>query len=238
MHISRVLAESLAASRNQAEDEARFLRDMEVAMAVSKADVRAAAAHELSEREGDASTAPSPRAHVQAGPSASTSETTGASHPASDFLRERRILEQQRLARMNKAQSQTQQKTHKRSYSASLSEDESDEDARPLKRKPSKKPVVSSSSATTTANGPEGVGEMFWDGELRQTANRYTDRTDTKPTFRISEIIGDVSRSFASRQVLVTDGGRRVEEASRVCHSFVVRKYGGLDVSVVHARGG
>ena len=176
-------------------------------MAASKGDSRSAAVHESSESEGDPSTAPSPRAYVQAGPSARTSDLTGASHPASDFLRERRIMEQQRLARMNKAQAQTQLKAQKRSYSASLSEDESDEDPRPLKRKPSKLPVPSSSSTTTAANGTQDDGEVFWNGELRQTANRYTERTDTKPTFRISEIIGDVSRSCTVRRILMTDGG-------------------------------
>ena len=196
--ISRVLAESLAASQNQAEDEARFLRDLEVAMAASKESTRAAAAHGSLEDGDDASITP-PRAHIRAGPSRSNSDIPGASHPASDFLKERRILEQQRIARMNKAQSQTQQKTQKRSHSASLSEDESDEDARPLKRKPSKKPLASSSSTTTRPNEAEGVGEMFWHGELRQTANRYTERMDKKPTFRISEIIGDVSSPFTSR---------------------------------------
>ena len=175
-------------------------------MAASKADTRATAARGSFEDEDDASITPSPRAHIQAGPSKSNNDITGASHPASDFLRERRILEQQRVARMNKAQSQTQQKTQKRSHSASLSEDESDEEPRPLKRKPSRKLVASSSSTIATANGTEDVGEMFWNGELRQTANRYTERTDEKPTFRISEIIGDVSRLFTARQMIwVTD---------------------------------
>jgi len=39
-------------------------------------------------------------------------------------------------------------------------------------------------------------GEMFWDGELRQTANMHVDPgrngEDGKPVFRLSEIIGDV----------------------------------------------
>lgn len=166
-------------------------------MAASKESTRAAAAHGSLEDGDDASITP-PRAHIRAGPSRSNSDITGASHPASDFLKERRILEQQRIARMNKAQSQTQQKTQKRSHSASLSEDESDGEPRPLKRKPSRKLVASSSSTVKTANGTEDVGEMFWNGELRQTANRYTERTDEKPTFRISEIIGDVSRSFTA----------------------------------------
>ena len=177
-------------------------------MAASKADTRAAAVHGSLEDEDDASITPSPRAHIRAGPSTSNSSSTGASHPASDFLRERRILEQQRIARMNRAQSQGPLKTQKRSHSASLSEDESDEEPRPLKRKPSRKLLASSSSAIKTVNGTEDVGEMFWNGELRQTANRYTERTDEKPTFRISEIIGDVSRSSTARQIWVTDGGK------------------------------
>lgn len=193
MHTSRVLAESLAASQNQANDEARFLHDLEVALAASKADARAAADHESSDSESGPSATPFPRPGLQAGPSASISNIAGASNPASDFLKERRILEMQRIARMNEAQTQTRQKAQKRSYSASLSEDESDGYPRPLKRKSSRKAVASSSATTTTASVAEDVGEMFWNGELRQTANRYTERTDKKPTFRISEIIGDVS---------------------------------------------
>jgi len=174
-------------------------------MAASKADARAAAALKSSDSESGPSTAPSPRARLQAGPSATTSNVAGASNPASDFLKERRILEQQRIARMNKAQTQSRQQPQKRSHSASLSEGESDEDPRPLKRKPSEMPVASSSATTATASRAEDLGEMFWNGELRQTANRYTERTDKKPTFRISEIIGDVSL-YSSHTRLVIDG--------------------------------
>jgi tyrosyl-DNA phosphodiesterase-1 len=189
-----VLAESVAAPQNHADDEARFLRDLEAALAASKADARAAAdAHASS----DSDAAPSPRAQ---GPSASTSNGAGAgaSNPASEFLRERRILEQQRLVRMNKGQGQPARRhtAQKRNYSASMSEEEeSDADGRSLKRN---RPAATTTTTTTTTAGAvaEDLGQMFWSGELRQTANRFTERTDGKPTFRVSEIIGDVRLSF------------------------------------------
>jgi hypothetical protein len=190
-----VLAESVAASQNHADDEARFLRDLEAALAASKADARAAAdAHASS----DSDAAPSPR--VQ-GPFASTSNGTGAgaSNPASEFLRERKILEQERLARMNMGQGQPARRhtAQKRSYSASMSEEESDADGRPLKR--NRHAATPTTTATAVA---EDLGEMFWSGELRQTANRFTERTDGKPTFRVSEIISDVRLSFLTTRGL------------------------------------
>lgn len=160
-------------------------------MAASKADARAAAARESSDSESS--------------PFASTSNVAAASNPASDFLKERRILEQQRIARMKKSQTYTRQQAQKRSYSASLSEDESDGYTRPLKRRPSGKPVASSSATPTTVGAVEDLGEMFWNGELRQTANRYTEKTDIKPTFRISEIIGDVSLYLSHTKLLIDE---------------------------------
>lgn len=61
------------------------------------------------------------------------------------------------------------------------------------------------SSSSHSGSGPGvtnalGAGEteekMFWQGELRQTANKHVDpRKDGKSTFRLSELIGSV-RSF------------------------------------------
>ena len=46
-----------------------------------------------------------------------------------------------------------------------------------------------STSSSASANQPP----MFWKGEIRQTANMHVDpKKDTKPTFRLSEIIGEV----------------------------------------------
>jgi tyrosyl-DNA phosphodiesterase-1 len=50
----------------------------------------------------------------------------------------------------------------------------------------------------------EGV-EVFWDGELRQTANAHVELgrngEDGRPIFRLSQIIGDVSLLFYSTYV-------------------------------------
>jgi tyrosyl-DNA phosphodiesterase-1 len=47
--------------------------------------------------------------------------------------------------------------------------------------------------------------EVFWDGELRQTANAHVELgrngEDGRPIFRLSQIIGDVSRFFYSTYV-------------------------------------
>ena len=102
---------------------------------------------------------------------------------------------------MHHAQPHNRLQARKRSYSTSLSEDESDGDSRLLKRRPSRAPVASSAAIRTT----EEQGEVFWNGELRQTANRYTEGTDKKPTFRISEIIGDVSTSSIAYQTWATN---------------------------------
>lgn len=99
---------------------------------------------------------------------------TSKSTLASDFLKQRALLEKERLAR-----------SKKRSYSPAESDDESDE------------PVHVSKKPTRSSNTPSGApstdeGDVFWNGEIRQTANRVTQSTDTRPTFRISEIIGNV----------------------------------------------
>jgi len=54
--------------------------------------------------------------------------------------------------------------------------------------------AVASSSATHQASSSaESSDKLFWDGELRQVANRYADpRADGKPTFGLTEILGKV----------------------------------------------
>jgi tyrosyl-DNA phosphodiesterase-1 len=54
--------------------------------------------------------------------------------------------------------------------------------------------VVSSRSSTTSQVSDIPTAEqVFWDGELRQIANRHADpRKDGEPTFRLTEILGKV----------------------------------------------
>ena len=54
--------------------------------------------------------------------------------------------------------------------------------------------------ASGASTSSSSINTMFWDGELRQTANRLVDKEkDKKPTFRISEIIGKVRVCFCLR---------------------------------------
>jgi tyrosyl-DNA phosphodiesterase 1 len=46
----------------------------------------------------------------------------------------------------------------------------------------------------SSSSDPDTSAKLFWDGEIRQTGNKYADsRKDSKPTFRLTDIIGDVS---------------------------------------------
>lgn len=136
----------------------------------------------------DVSPTPEPRPSTSAQPPQSELPP-----PINDFMAQRRILEKERLARIARMQAATGSQTQKRPHSASMSEDEDEEDemSRPAKKKTPPTRTQSTSRANNGSSKAER-GEMFWNGELRSTANRYTEASDKKPTFRISEIIGDV----------------------------------------------
>ena len=102
-------------------------------------------------------------------------------------MAERAQLEQERLARLKRLRGETD--SH-------------------FTGPPSKRRELSGETSSTPVFevGPsrgkkedEAVGqeaEVFWDGELRQTANMHVEPghngTNGKPVFRLSEIIGDV----------------------------------------------
>lgn len=110
-----------------------------------------------------------------------------AAQPAATvFLSERAQLEKARLERQKRLRGDI--------------DEEVKEDVRPAKRQ-----QLSSSRGTRFNNasnspiaGPSKAAssgeEIFWDGEVRQTGNIYADaKKDTKPNFRLTDIIGDVS---------------------------------------------
>ena len=78
----------------------------------------------------------------------------------------------------------------------SSASDSDDDTPLPKKAKashPPSKSVHSDPSMSANIWEKDG-GEMFWDGELRQTANMHVDKEkDTKPVFRLTEILGEVS---------------------------------------------
>jgi tyrosyl-DNA phosphodiesterase-1 len=122
--------------------------------------------------------------------------STLAAHSGSSFLTERAQLEQQRLARL------------KRLHDGPDPQTPPPPSKRPApSREPSCPPA--SEAGSSRRRGKEAVDEgveTFWDGELRQTANKHVELghngENGRPVFRLSQIIGDVSRFFLSTCVL------------------------------------
>lgn len=60
-------------------------------------------------------------------------------------------------------------------------------------------PSISSAKDSPPAQGISTIDQVFWDGELRQTANRHAEpRKDGRPTFRLTEILGKVRLTFST----------------------------------------
>lgn len=103
-----------------------------------------------------------------------------AAPSSSIFLTERAQLEQERLARLKRLRG------------------DSDDSNRAVPPPPKRSmDDAHASQEKEVALDPEG-GEVFWDGELRQTANKHVEPRrngeDGKPVFRLSQIIGDKSQ--------------------------------------------
>ncbi|KIM27072.1 hypothetical protein M408DRAFT_330219 [Serendipita vermifera MAFF 305830] len=148
----------------------------------------------------------------------STSEPV-ASNPASEFLRQRALLEKERLER-NKgrfpsgvANTSTSGHTNssnrpgqKRTHSMSQSDEDDEEDEEPPQKRKTSTAVGSTTAGNSSGNGE---GELFYEHELRQTANMHTEARDKKEgvkTFRLTEIIGNKREiSFAILSSYSTD---------------------------------
>jgi tyrosyl-DNA phosphodiesterase 1 len=167
---------------NEDDEEARFQADLARAIAASKA--KASPATSIASLSSDQSQT------ADVGPEPTSALAGSATHSSSTFLAERAQLEQQRLARLKRLRCSTD--SH-------------------ITGPPSKHRALTRETNCTPAAeaGPsrreeETVGqeaEVFWDGELRQTANMHVERghngTAGEAVFRLSEIIGDV-RVFGS----------------------------------------
>ncbi|PVG00678.1 phospholipase D/nuclease [Serendipita vermifera] len=188
-------------SHRDADEEKRFQDELQRAIEASKA---------------DSSRASSTTAKAeQVAPSETTSREgsvplpEGSKPTLSDFLRQRAQLEKERLERSRgivNVRTTTTISGKKRSITDSHSdEDEDSDDPRPAKRQSRQQPSdmnIERQSQTVTE-------EYFYDHELRQTANRLTEKDDILrgvKTFRISEIIGDKTTiSFAILSSYSTD---------------------------------
>ena len=129
------------------------------------------------------------------------------------FLSERAQLERERLARQKRLRGDADDRNSSRgptpstSTSTADSESDDDESGRPAAKRqhlatPRQSRILQQSGSKRSANVINGSSKpgtstnqppMFWRGEIRQTANMHVDpKKDTNPTFRLSEIIGEV----------------------------------------------
>lgn len=150
--------------------------------------------------------------------------TSNTSIKSNSFLSERAQLEKERLARQKRLRGDAGDRNSSRgptpSTSTADSEDyESDGGdlekpvakrqhlATPRQNKPLQQPKSKQSANVISAPSKPGNSssvstnqpQKFWRGEIRQTANMHVDpEKDTRPTFRLSEIVGEVRSTFLS----------------------------------------
>ncbi|TFK84746.1 phospholipase D/nuclease [Polyporus arcularius HHB13444] len=118
------------------------------------------------------------------------------SNPAAAFLSERAKLEQERLERLKRTRPDIHRDTTAITVDSD-SEDDIDEEERARSAKststrnaPSTSAAARARPAPATGRQTQAAGSIFWEGELRQTANMHVDKhKDTRPVFRLSEII-------------------------------------------------
>ncbi|KAH9957834.1 tyrosyl-DNA phosphodiesterase-domain-containing protein [Russula dissimulans] len=163
------------------EDEARFQADLARAIAASK--VNPSPTTSIASLSSDQSQVVDPAFP----PSSST-----AAHSISSFLGERAQLEQERLARVKRLRGEqsTGSPSKRRAQSREMS-------------------CAPGSQAGPSRKGeeaPDEEAEVFWDGELRQTANKHVkpghNGENGRPVFRLSQIIGDIELAIISTYAL------------------------------------
>ncbi|KIJ43722.1 hypothetical protein M422DRAFT_30766 [Sphaerobolus stellatus SS14] len=167
-----------------------------------------------------------PTARRPAKPASPPKHSTSAAAPppiavsqaTSSFLSERAQLEAARIERLKARQGGTgpsnppakRQRERERDPDDPFVSSDSDVARPPAKKvKPANAHASGSSSRLNTANtnGTGDEGPLFWDGELRQTANKYVDKEkDGRAVFRLSEILGKESDlKFVIMSSYVTD---------------------------------
>lgn len=151
--------------------------------------------HSTRERSLSISSTSSTASLEKNAPPAATSQTALASStPVSAFLADRAKMERERLARQKRLRPQVQQPEE--------TESEEEEDGPPPAKKVKAEDGGSRTapSYTSTQKQPATSSSepLFWEGEIRQTANRHVlPSKDTKPVWRLSEILGQRVRSLS-----------------------------------------
>lgn len=132
-----------------------------------------------------------------------------------NFLSERAQLEKERLARQKRLRGDTVDRISSQGPTPSTSTTDSESDDDDLRKPAVKRQHLAPSRQGKTlqqskSKGSTGVidevpkpgaspnssanqPQLFWKGEIRQTANMHVDpKKDARPTFRLSDIIGEV----------------------------------------------
>ena len=156
---------------NEGDEDAEFQRQIQRAIEASKAEGSASA------MLSDPSKGAQPRAE-DAGSATST------------FLSERALMERDRLERQKRLRPDTsfeeKGESSKRQQLASTFETHVNGKT---------KASVSTSGASRSNSTPNipTIDQVFWEGEVRQVANRFTEpRKDGRPTFRLTDVLGKV----------------------------------------------
>ncbi|KIP12180.1 hypothetical protein PHLGIDRAFT_124343 [Phlebiopsis gigantea 11061_1 CR5-6] len=178
-------------------EDAQFEADLRRAMEESKAEAARSAS---TATHASASSTP-------AGSGVQESSPPPPTRPGGGFPFDRAQMERERLARQKRLRPDIAQDTPSAAAEADGEDDDDDDadDTRSAKRQrvssssvPARANIVSSSTRTSTpvagmskaASGSNTGEGLYFDGELRQTANKHVDPAkDTKPVFRLTDIL-------------------------------------------------
>lgn len=152
------------------DDDAAFERQIQRAIEASKTERSSSGS-----RAGPSSRIPSPQPPL-----------SQAAVPPPIFLSERALMEKERLERQKRLRPDT-----------SFDEKEGESIKKPniasTAQSNEKGKGRAPSSSALGGSSTSAMDQLFWDGEVRQVANRYAEpRKDGRPTFRLTEVLGKV----------------------------------------------
>lgn len=130
--------------------------------------------------------------HLEPG-GANTATNSGSG--ALNFLTERAKLERERLERQKRLRPET--------FVVEILDDSEGEEQPPSKRHQGSSFHLQSNGIASSSKSSTSIEQLFWNGELRQTATAHADpRKDGLPTFRLTEILGKVELIISTRVIL------------------------------------
>jgi tyrosyl-DNA phosphodiesterase-1 len=195
--------DDLSGNDEQYDEQARYQADLRTALDASRAAIQKSQSH--------------PSQHTD-GPS------TGQQRPGPlSFLAERAKLEKERLERQKRLRGEASlgDDKHRRDSQSDSGSDVS------MGERPTKKMHLSyphkDKSAPSVSAGASSTSdrEIFWDGELRQTATRFAEpRKDGQRTFRLTQVLGGVRFGRSSEPLLLILSFQKSELAFAILSSY------------------